>query len=423
MKIKILTILLICILILPVAFAKIGVFAPESYPQPTTFNIGQDQSYSVIFDGEGEATVAAKLVINNIQETSLKELKLEIPGNDIRIIAIVQEYYYLKKTCSRYGEICVDESCRYDYNKCIEYTEYPYGNPLYYLIDYTKEELSKSTIYTLELPQKVKSQQSANVILYYKTEGYTTKNLGKFNFDFETIKNEYDTNSVRVSISVNEDLYLKGVKSQIDYRSNFLAAEGSFNKLSGTEESADLQRFSSQIGYYGGITKTAQGLDPWESFHVKGTYAKSKFALYAVNTFLIILGIIFVLWLFYFFVVRRLIRMKTKNRTLKVIGGGVGGAVGVIILWFIAWFLIRILGKYNSMILLPIILLFGILIFIMFLGPSVYIGIKEGVGAGIWTLVITAISLLILSIIIIVLLGILNSPQIMPMMGVAETFD
>ena len=99
MKIKIL--LLMLILLIPQVLASYAPYYSNSFGQNT-------QYYTVNFDNEGEASVLARLNFHNIQIIPLDTIKLEIPGNNIRIINVVQEYY-------SYNNVCV----RYDYNSII----------------------------------------------------------------------------------------------------------------------------------------------------------------------------------------------------------------------------------------------------------------------------------------------------------------
>ena len=67
----------------------------------TTGSKTHDQYYSVVFDGEGEAAVIAKLNIVNLTSSSLSMVNLDIPGESFRLINAVQET--LAKSCVRYS--------------------------------------------------------------------------------------------------------------------------------------------------------------------------------------------------------------------------------------------------------------------------------------------------------------------------------
>src|SRR3989338_9304945 len=98
MKIKIL--LLMLILLIPQVLG----LSVEPYYGGNTFS-QNTQYYTVNFDNEGEASVFARLNFHNIESTPLNTIKLEIPGNNIRIINVVQEYYTYTDVCVKYDYI------------------------------------------------------------------------------------------------------------------------------------------------------------------------------------------------------------------------------------------------------------------------------------------------------------------------------
>src|SRR3989338_7731021 len=115
----------------------VSVYAQEAIRMPTPIDgagLGQNQFYSVVFDGEGDAIVAAKLKIQNIGKESLKELDIEIPGKNVRLVNIMQEVIRFQKICGAYDP---KGNCSYYYNQQI----WP---PEYYSIEKNTEKLSKS---------------------------------------------------------------------------------------------------------------------------------------------------------------------------------------------------------------------------------------------------------------------------------------
>src|SRR3989344_812837 len=76
---------------------------------PDSPAFGSNQYYSVVFDGEGEAAVAAKLVIVNTAKSNLTALNVEIPGN-VRIIAAVQEVQFKQRQCNNWERVCTNLS-------------------------------------------------------------------------------------------------------------------------------------------------------------------------------------------------------------------------------------------------------------------------------------------------------------------------
>ncbi len=242
--------------------------------------MGQEQSYSVMFDGEGEATVVAKITIQNLEDNAIDKILLQIPGESVRMIYAVEEYF---QECEHF---------------CVEYY-YPrleYKKP-----DYTAQQLADSTLYTFTLSQKLEPLEQTTLILYYKANGYVDESLGLYKFDFKTIMTEYDVNEVRVAINVNSGLHLKEGKTDIDYRENFAALGKAMSAAS-----EDIAEHSVYIGNRGEYTETAYGLDPWESFHVKGSYSEYKVLLYQLHATIALVALaVFLLFLNLFLAKRK----------------------------------------------------------------------------------------------------------------------
>ena len=252
---------------------------PGPYYGNSNQPIQNSQFYSVVFDEEGEAVVALKLNILNPNNETVDKIKIEIPGQTIRILNVVQEYHLLKEQCAQWKDVCADEKCTSYYKKCAYYHSYVDNyEARYYPVEYTAEKLSDSTAYTFNLPKVITQQNTATLIIYYKATGYVKKSLGVFDFNFETIKYNYDASHVRVSINVQNELYLAGGTSNVDYKP---ADFGGLAMSKSTEsfDSKQLSEYSRSIEYDYGYVKEASALDPWESFHVKGRYSASRLLL------------------------------------------------------------------------------------------------------------------------------------------------
>ena len=380
----------------------VSVYAQEAIRMPTPIDgagLGQNQFYSVVFDGEGDAIVAAKLKIQNIGKDNLKELSIEIPGENVRLINIMQEVIRFQKICGAYDP---KGNCSYYYDQQV----WP---PEYYSIEKNTEKLSKSAKVTLNLPAELKEGETGTVLLYYKTDSYVKKSLGVFNFDFETIKWIFDTDRIRVAVNVQQDLYLEGVKGKIEYQDNFAAAEKAL--VSGVQ-SQDLQQFSSQIEWQQGIVKEASGLDPYESFHAKGRYAKSWLNLNKGGIGVGVLITLIVLGFLYYFVYRKIKNVK-GNIVLKAISIGVFSGIVSIVLWIIVSFLLDwirqfIYYQYNSLLTLLIILIVAIISLVLIFGPALYFGFKHGFMNGIWCLGACLITLMVMGIVAIIIFSLLQ---------------
>src|SRR3989344_3558895 len=211
---KILLLIIIFILLFPV------VFASEIARIPPYSGAVADNShyYSVVFDQEGEASVIGLLNFKNIKQDALDGIRLEIPGNNIRIINIVQKYFSEDGYKQQYASI-----------------------------SYLQQTLSDSIILDLKLNYPIQSQDSASVVIYYKSQDYVNEEGSLFRYNFETIKSDFDIDSVQVGINVNEDLYLKEGKTNVDYQYNqafSILSKSSF----GAAETSALQSSLYNIG-------------------------------------------------------------------------------------------------------------------------------------------------------------------------------
>ncbi|OHA48134.1 MAG: hypothetical protein A2806_00655 [Candidatus Terrybacteria bacterium RIFCSPHIGHO2_01_FULL_48_17] len=312
---KYISFLLLCLFVVSSAASASSPVTPETIPSQT---LGQNQYYSVVFDAEGEAAVAAKLTFENTTETALSEISFEIPGTSVRIINTVEEVSKTQK-CLRYDysgcepDSSGKESCAYP---CLQYG-YDYPAPNYYLLTPRSEQLSSSMKVTIPLIAAVRPQEQFSILLYYKAEGYADKKLGVFKFSFETVKIPYDVQSVRVAINVQEGLSLAGGGAETNYRPNFSAVESVALPAAGAPD-ASLNDFSQRIIYEQGFVKQTSGLDPWESFSVDGKYASNSILLalpVLLNALIGIAVVAVVVW-FVFKKMRRVMIQKRVSSTL-----------------------------------------------------------------------------------------------------------
>ena len=142
--------LILLLIILPNVFSTI-----EPYYHP---NNQQSNShyYSILFDGEGEASAIAKLNILNSKKEPINNLILEIPGNQARIINILQEISNYETYCSLYSNNGKD---------CLNYATRKSYSPTYKILDYKKQITSNSIILDLNLVQGINSQESTSIII------------------------------------------------------------------------------------------------------------------------------------------------------------------------------------------------------------------------------------------------------------------
>lgn len=378
---------------------------------------GQNHFYSVIFDGEGEAIVAAKLKVQNTGKENISEMQIEIPGKSVRIVNMMQEVQKKEKKCSYWEKVCVSydketDTCNEFKDKCSNWYVQDIWPPFYYTINRTSEQLSKSVKYSLELPSPIAEQETGTILIYYKVEGYADKTLGAYDFDFETIKLNQDVNQVRVAVNVIEGLYMKGGKANVDYRSGFSVMEKAAPAMSADGvQSQDLQQFSSQIEWQDGYVKTTQGLDPWESFHVKGKYATSWLMLHKLG--ILIALVVFIAIIGGIVMAFKKIMSSKKESLLALFGIGTGAAILLILTWVFLGYIMDKVGiwigwQYSALISLMMVLLGVIMTLALLFGPAIYIGITKGAKNGLIVFGIEIAMLLVLSIIVVIILAVLN---------------
>lgn len=263
-------------------------------PMAQANGLGNEQYYTVYFDGEGDAIVMAKLSFQNTNEEVLETVVLEVPGQ-INILNLVQEL-----TIRTYDE---------------DYWRGYYDTTEYETVKIETETLSDSTLLTVNFPEEIDEQEIGTILLYYKIEGLAEKNYGLYDFEFTTIKSSYDTYYVRISTDVINDLVMADVDSNVDYK-DWGFAESADVEIMAVESISladeEMAAMSSRIGYYGNV-KEAYGLDPYESFTVSGEYAESEFRLHLVRNFILIgvglLGLIGII-----FLARKLFKKNFKKR-------------------------------------------------------------------------------------------------------------
>ena len=366
-----------------------------------------DQYYSVVFDGEGEAAVIAKLNVVNLTSLSMNAVNLDIPGKSLRLINTVQETQ--ARSCARYSYD------KYDIYKpsttCEQYSTTYSAN--YYTLKPDVQKLKNVFSLTINLKQSIEPQSSTTIFLYYKVTGYVRSTLGMHNFNFETIKSNFDIDSVRVAVNVQEGFRIRGSSAKTNYAPNFtpLASEKS---LQGSTDS-NIQAFSSRISRETGFVKQTQSLDPGENFVVKGSYASSVWLLYlqdVINIIIVIvlavLGVLAVLrWRG-----RKLNTSFTNIHPLvQVVGSSIVSSVTLIVVSYSGLWLISRLSTtgygdtLDGLTVLLILLLLLIISVSLVLGPALYFGIKKSIKYGFMSAGSTIVILLLFTIILLIVLG------------------
>ncbi|MBL7206772.1 MAG: hypothetical protein ISS36_04200, partial [Candidatus Aenigmarchaeota archaeon] len=332
--------------------------------------------YQVMFDGEGEATVIALLNRMNTGNQLITEMELEIPGN-------VNIRYIFQDT----GE---------------------YWNQRYKPLEYKITELSKSKKLTIQLYDAIEQGNVGRIIINYKAYGYVNRYLN-FDFDFETIKSPVDIDYIRVAIATDSDIYLRGGQSRTDYRYDGFATTAESMIAGKTEASQEMGRYLDNIQYARGYVKEKRNLDPWESFHVTGSY---NFANLWFLTFIweiagILAILVFVKFLFLGKIkkaFKKPILPETKipqiNKILRISSISFASALGLLFIWFglfagISWMFSGLPWELRSMFSFLMLLIVSVLTIAMFGLPAFYMGKKYGIWEGILTFIATVVWLFI----------------------------
>ncbi|MBM2820724.1 MAG: hypothetical protein HW405_484 [Candidatus Berkelbacteria bacterium] len=251
-------------------------------PQDITQNSQTTQYYSVVFDKEQEATVLAVLTYANIGTQEIKDFTLEVPGNQMRIINVLQQYQDTQKFCAEY-----DYTKRtpmpstyttpnvYQSPNCLRWEDRSIGTYKYAKLETTSDVKDSSVNLKVTFKKAIPTQNSGTIMLYYKAKGYTTKEWDGYAYNFQTIKSNYDIDTVRAAVNVSDDLYIKPTsEGQTNYESNYANALPKAASFQATDFAAseEISQISNTIVSAPGVVEEASNLDPNENMSVKGKY-------------------------------------------------------------------------------------------------------------------------------------------------------
>jgi len=290
--------------------ALAGFAAPSSAQSELLF--GQSHYYSVIFRGNGEAIVYAKMVIPNPGDTPLADLSFEVPGAVPTEMAIYQ--MTVQAPCNRFAPMTSGMIVR----PCAEYGAPNYDNSYNYGNDqahYTKVDFTNSgNLYKFTLPNPIGASQTTAVVVAYAARGYVKDSFGLFKFNFETLKVPSRIAKLQVGVDVDSDLFLKGKKAVVNYTVSGASSATGLGMATGKADisSQEFNNTVSSIGSNGAILKNASNLSPNESFTVKGEYAASwwRLNLFGIVMTIVIVAVIIVgIW----FLMRFLNKRKSKK--------------------------------------------------------------------------------------------------------------
>lgn len=289
--------------------------------------LGQKHAYSVLFRGNGEAIVRAKLVLSNSTDDPLKKFSFEMPE-----ISPYEEVFYqmeLPLKCVRWEQPVETNLISYSrLNKvCVEYADSDYSQDYYYRyfydddsvdnrVKYHKIKYKKSgNKYTLDLPLEIKPYASTAIIASYATKDYAKENTGLYKINFKTLKVSERIREANVAVDIDSDLFVKERKAKIDYNEESIS-NGALSVKSADQSSFSnpiMDREVNSIGEYGYLNKTAKNLAPGESFIVRGEYATSWLRLY-LRPILITIFIIIAIIVGLYFLVKFLLKRHAKKQ-------------------------------------------------------------------------------------------------------------
>ena len=399
--------------------------------QGDTF-LGQNHSYSVVFRGNGEAIVSLRVSMGNSTDSTIKELNLRVPK--VQASGIYAFQIFKEKQCIRYEQSTYNPETRsYPSPICAEYQEPNYYNDYYYYnAKYKKADYEyKNDTLTVKLPSPIEVSKSGAVFIYFRAAGYAKKDFwGAYNYTFETLQAEDAINSLNIGLSTDSDLFMKGVKGEVNYRFNDVAPQVAKLGIGGGEAgvaNSALDSYINQIGS-GQIYKSASNLMPLESYKVTGSYAKSRGALYGkeiligVISFIVVIVLVIAAVVFIYKMLRKNPvsikkdeKMDLKEKPVSPTSNG-KMFVAVTLIGFVTsllmtvyTILVVILGaviiknvdySYQSLIGIVLVIISILIYLLLVTAPGVLIGVKKGVGWGLGAVVSTVLWLIFWIIII-----------------------
>jgi hypothetical protein len=408
---------------------------------------GQNQNYSVVFRGNGEAIVTLRVALTNTNEDNspLSKVSLRIPKvqpTDISTYQII-----VQPPCVRYSSTQVTTPGVYKPPNCIQYDEPDYYN--YYSggkyqkaqFDYSGDTLD------IKLPSPIAAQKSGSFFVYFRAFGYAKKNLfGAYKFEFESLKVNQPINRLTVGISTDADQVLKNATGQVQYRFSDVssaALKAAPSAEMGAVANPTIDSFVSQIGR-GNIVKTASNLAALESYKVSGMYASSSVKLYGGELATAMVVVIFLIILAAFLVrkvMKRVVRAKVgtqesslnssdtdvmKNFLICLGASFISALLSAgytVVVFIVGNSLDRLVGyPYVAVIVILLVVISFAMYLLFILTPAVYIGFKKGVGWGIGTFVMTTLWLVLFgATAVFILFSFRSSPVYpLPMMGATD---
>lgn len=273
-----------------------------AYPYVDSSGARQVSSYyQVFFDERGQATVVDRLELANLGSGPVDAVTLKIAGDSVSIRYALQlvpretcinkcvEY---KDQCNSFERICIvfnetsqqcektEQKCRGGYSQvCTNYREECSKSEV---SDYNSDAVILKTTggngeYSVKLVEPILPGKKGVVVAYYKAFGYVKGDGLASRFDFPTARYGFDVDYVRVGVSVDNGLFVKGSTSRTDYAplQKFDAAVSASAEKGGRLAASELSLIQN-VRYGGELYKDKNNLGAEDVFHVQGQYADAE---------------------------------------------------------------------------------------------------------------------------------------------------
>lgn len=396
---------------------------PQPVKELPTF-MGQDHYYSITFRGNGEAIITLRAIFSNLKDEALSILSLRVPKVDPKDVSVYQVIREPK--CISYRNPSLPTLPPIDDKKyyiqqgsapsltlptipllntedlCVEYQQPDYYQYWDAQAKYKKADyhINGDTI-NITLPEKISINGSGSIMLYFRAIGYARKNLfGVYDFSFETLKVDDRIRNLQIGISTDSDLFLRGEQGKVDYRFDEGLASLKVAGLRGEAvRSQQLDSFYQQIGQ-GGIVKSANNLQPLDSYILKGSFAESRLSLYAkdiIKWLIAIIFIVLILGLLTKFIIRKfkqagnIVQDKKFQPSIGLNIGLAGGILGLslvvsililgysILVFFLQQFIYSSYNEFTGLISIFLIIISTGVYGLLLLAPSILFGMKKGI--------------------------------------------
>lgn len=252
--------------------------------------VGQEHSYDVYLRGNGEALVAARVVVNNTNEEDMTSVVLKAPeGINVSELHAAQEL--------RPSE-CVNPRNRYDRDDCEEFRPPDYSESSSYYgyrsgakFQRVAADVDNGTI-TVELGEAIKPNTNGALLLSFVTRGFVEPTFGKaYNFTAKSLRADQRITEANMAVYSDTDYRIRDAESDVRYAPvPSDASELQTAEVGMSVESDRLSKFSQRVGKSGHITKTARALAPDDVMEVSGFAAQNWWRLNLVK--LLIIGLV-----------------------------------------------------------------------------------------------------------------------------------